>query len=97
MFLFLSSNVAIYGLCAFVLSPQGHVSTKESIGKKQNRCWVTLFKIVIAAACTSGFLYQAVGVVLYFRSYPALVSSVFVHDAAEFPAVTICLSSWLVP
>ncbi|KAM7296826.1 hypothetical protein ISCGN_021981 [Ixodes scapularis] len=55
---------------------------------------VQLFKMAIAAACAVGFLYQAVGVVLYFQSYPAVVSSIFAQDEAEFPAVTVCFEAW---
>ncbi|EEC12605.1 hypothetical protein IscW_ISCW009078 [Ixodes scapularis] len=50
--------------------------------------------MAIAAACAVGFLYQAVGVVLYFQSYPAVVSSIFAQDEAEFPAVTVCFEAW---
>lgn len=57
---------------------------------------VQLFKMAIAVACAVGFFYQAVGVVLYFQSYPAVVSSIFAQDEAEFPAVTICFEAWYV-
>lgn len=50
--------------------------------------------MAVAIACASGFLYQAAHMLLYFKSYPAVVSNDFAEEAAEFPAVTVCLENW---
>ncbi|KAE9549931.1 hypothetical protein FO519_006849 [Halicephalobus sp. NKZ332] len=60
-----------------------------------NALWLRLLWVVIVAFCSAMFIYQLVGIIMKYLSYPVNVDTQLQFGEKTFPAVTVCnLNPW---